>query len=39
MKWGTQSQYLGIIQRDIGGRRWEGVQDGGDTCIPVADSS
>ena len=38
MKQGTQSQYSGITQRDGGGGRWEGVQDGGDTRITVADS-
>ena len=39
MKQGTQSQCSGTtkrdeLERDVGG----GVQDGGDTCAPVADS-
>ena len=39
MKQGTQSQSSGTTQRDGVGREvGGGVHDGGDTCMPVADS-
>ena len=38
MMQGTQSQCSVTTWRERVGGMWEGVQDGGDVCIPVSDS-